>query len=63
MATGSQVLSMTLTGAGGLYVNESITLNPITAPTAAVEGKLYYDSDDNKLKFYNGSAYETITSA
>ncbi len=41
---------------------EVLSLNVTTAPTP-VEGMLYYDSASNKLKFYNGSAWETVTSA
>lgn len=41
--------------------SQAVTLTPITVPTA-VEGQLYYDSGTNKLKFYNGSAWETVTS-
>jgi len=56
-------VKMELYGDGALLVAESIILTPITAPVTDVEGKLYYDSDNNKLKFWNGAAYETITSA
>lgn len=41
----------------------SSILTPTTAPGSPVEGELYYDSAANKLKFYNGAAWETITSA
>lgn len=32
-------------------------------PTAPREGTVFFDSDTNKLVFYNGTSYETITSA
>lgn len=32
-------------------------------PTAPKEGTVFYDATENKLVFWNGSAYETITSA
>lgn len=32
-------------------------------PGSPVAGQVYYNSTSNKLKFYNGSAWETITSA
>lgn len=35
----------------------------ITDTDAAVEGALWYDASENKLKFYNGASVETITSA
>jgi len=40
-----------------------ITLVPQSSIGTPDEGQLYYDSDDNKLKFWNGSAWETITSS
>lgn len=38
---------------------------PIAAadPTPAAAGDMYYNSGTNKLKFYNGTAWETVTSA
>lgn len=36
----------------------AILLNP-TSSVAAVEGQLYYDSDDNYLKVYDGSQWDT----
>lgn len=39
-----------------------MTLAPISQPYAH-EGRLYYDATANKLKFYNGTAWETITSS
>jgi len=48
--------------ADGTRAMTSVTLTPGTVPTP-VEGLVYYDSTANKLKFYNGSAWETVTSA
>lgn len=42
---------------------DSIVLPMVSAPATATEGALYYDSDTNKLVFYNGTGYETVTSA
>lgn len=39
-----------------------IRLVPISQPSN-VEGRVYYDATANKLKFYNGTAWETITSS
>jgi hypothetical protein len=39
----------------------SILYTPGTEPTST-EGRLYYDSGENKLKFYNGSAWVAIES-
>lgn len=36
---------------------------PTSAPSSPKEGDVYYDSTAKKLKFYNGTAWETITSA
>lgn len=39
------------------------TTTEINAKTNMVAGTLRYDSTLNKLKFYNGSAWETVTSS
>lgn len=44
-------------------IDERIRLSPETTPASAAEGDIYYDVSANKLKVYNGSAWETITSA
>lgn len=49
-------------------VNVSVALVPPNYTTAALpasptESTIVYDTTANKLKFWNGSAYETITSA
>ena len=46
----------------GVVQAKEVTLPPEAVP-AAVEGKIYYDATANKLKFYNGAAWETISSA
>ena len=40
----------------------AMRLNPVAQPGTLVEGHLWYDSTANKLKFYNGTAVETVTS-
>ena len=35
----------------------SIQLNPGTEPVSPVEGQMYYDSTDKKVKTYNGSEW------
>ena len=40
----------------------NVSLKPVSQPPN-MEGRLYYDSTANKLKFYNGTAWETITSS
>ena len=57
-----------LQGAADPYFQMTLAmrLNPIATaslPGTPVEGMLVYDDTDNKLKFYNGSAWETVTSA
>jgi len=41
----------------------NLTTAQITALTGVAEGTLMYDTTLNKLKFYTGSAWETVTSA
>jgi len=43
----------------GTYVN----FTPGSAPSSPAEGDVYYDSAAQKLKVYNGSSWETITSS
>ena len=45
--------------------SEFVTPTKTTAnlPTAPTEGTVFYDTTTNKLVFYNGSTYETVTSA
>ena len=38
----------------------SIQLNPGSEPASPVEGQMYYDSTDQKVKFYNGTSWENI---
>lgn len=45
-----------------LHNDGSVTLKPTAAPSSPQEGQLYYDSTAKKLKFYNGTAFETVTS-
>ena len=40
-----------------------MVLNPSLVPGAPLEGHFWYDSTAKKLKFYNGTAVETVTSA
>jgi len=49
-------------GDGRLY-SRALLLDPRAAPSAPAEGTIYYDATANKLLFYNGSAWETITSS
>lgn len=42
---------------GLLKVNNSITLEPITAPTNAVQGQIYYDKTTNQLAYFNGASF------
>lgn len=40
-----------------------MVLNPSSQPGALVQGHFWYDTTAKKLKFYNGTAVETVTSA
>ena len=59
-------ITTTAIGTNGNPINamfaNHIALAPISQPSN-IEGRLYYDSTANKLKFYNGTAWETITSS
>jgi hypothetical protein len=46
-----------------LEVNGAIKYAPMSAPSNPTAGTVYYDSSENKLKVYNGSAWETISSS
>ena len=57
-----------LQGAADPYFQMTLAmrLNPIptaSLPATPVEGMLVYDDTTNKLKVYNGTAWETVTSA
>ena len=43
-------------------INDVLRLNPSSTPSTPLEGMIYYDSTANKLKVYNGSSWETVTS-
>ena len=59
------VTGATLNNQGDGGATKSITLTPRALPSTAnaSEGQIVYDSSANKLKVYNGSAWETITSS
>jgi hypothetical protein len=44
-------------------VLKSYTTTEVNALTGMEEGTIVYDTTLNKLKFYNGSAWQTVTSA
>jgi len=49
---------------GMLLVGESYLLfSPRSAPIPAYEGMVYYDSSAKKLKLYNGTSWQTISSS
>lgn len=45
------------------YRSTKFNFSPSTRESNPKEGQLYYDKTDKKFKFWNGTAYETITSA
>lgn len=45
------------------FRSDPMVLNPSAEPGSPVEGQFYYDSTAKKLKIYNGTAWETVTSA
>ena len=54
-----------LQGAADPYFQATLpmVLNPSSQPGTMVEGHFWYDSTAKKLKFYNGTGVETVTSA
>lgn len=54
-------IELALTAAAAVFSGYIVPL--ITDTDGAVEGALWYDASENKLKFYNGTAVETITSS
>ena len=42
------------------YLKGNVNFKPRSTPDTAVEGDVYYDSDDNKLKVYNGSTWDDL---
>ena len=48
---------------GDVNVDQRVNFNPRSAPSSPNEGDVYYDSTAQKLKVYNGSSWETITSS
>jgi len=55
---GVVTITSTLTAVSG-----SLMFTPISAPSTPAEGWVYYDSSAKKLKVYNGTAWETISSS
>lgn len=54
----------TATGFGSIENrSKTVGLIPSAAPSSPLEGMVYYDTTANKLKVYNGTTWETITSA
>jgi|GEM_PF-5083365 len=49
--------------AGTIASDGEITFTPTSAPGSPSEGDVYYDSVAKKLKVYNGTSWETITSS
>ncbi len=51
------------TGAGGGIKFETFLRLHVTDGEGAVEGQIWYDDSENKLKFFNGTQVETVTSS
>ena len=45
-----------------LEVNGAVRFAPMSAPANPLAGTLYFDSATGKFKYYNGSAWKTISS-
>lgn len=59
---GAQAMTWYSTTHVGMVMGDHLTLY-ITDTDGATEGDIWYDASENKLKFYNGAAVETITSS
>jgi len=52
-----------VTFAANIGIGTFANFTPGSAPGTPVEGDVYYDSTDHKLKVYTGAAWETVSSA
>jgi len=41
----------------GVTIGAMLILDPISASTSDIEGAMYYDIDDHRIKFYNGTTW------
>ena len=62
VGSGGALVSIASDSSGDIPVNGYLVLK-ITDTDSSTEGALWYDASENKLKFYNGTAVQTITSA
>jgi hypothetical protein len=46
---------------GGLQVTGSIILSPTTQPKSPVIGQLYFDQSSNRLRYYDGQQFVSVT--
>ncbi len=56
-------LSVYLRDVLGNMASDAYLFNPRALPPPDVEGRVYYDSDDNALLLYNGTSWQTIDAA
>lgn len=62
LGSGGTLISVSSDSSGDVPVNGYLVLY-ITDTDSSTEGAIWYDASENKLKFYNGSDVETITSS
>lgn len=58
----SDTTRMTLASATGILTLTGYLTLKVTDTDGATEGQLWFDASENKLKFYDGAAVQTITS-
>ena len=53
-------ISMTLENDGSVTIQNSINLNPGSAPSSPKRGDVYYDTSDDKVKVFTGIVWENL---
>lgn len=63
IASNPEMLATYLRDVTSNMASDAYLFNPRSAPPLAVEGRVYYDSDDFALLLYNGTSWQTVDAA